>query len=476
MENKFLHEIFEKWSNEFPLNIKPLPQSGSYRQYFRVQSKNKTAIAVYNNDYRENLAFVTFSKHFRNIGIPVPEIYIENLNENIYLQQDLGDLSLFDYISAIKNDLDYSEKLINIYKKVIDNLVKIQVYGIKNLDLTKCYPRSEFDRQSIIWDLNYFKYYFLKIAKVPFYEQDLENDFKTFTDFLLQAPNNFFLFRDFQSRNIMISENQPYFIDYQGGRRGALQYDLASLLYDAKINISEENKEILLDYYLIKVNEITDINEIEFKKYFPGFVLIRILQAMGAYGFRGLIERKLHFIQSIPPAIKNLNNIINKYNFSVELPTLFGALKYLLEKSEFAVKEKTDVENFTLEIKSFSYKKGIPENITEHGGGFVFDCRSLPNPGRIEEYKKLSGLDQKTKDYLKAEIQVETFISQIYGIIEKVFKTYLAKKFNYLSINFGCTGGQHRSVYCAEKLSEIIYEEFGIKAIVEHTQKENWVK
>jgi len=478
MENKHIVKLFENWATEKIESIKALPQSGSYRQYYRIQSVNKSAIAVINSDYKENLAFVSFSKHFKTKHIPVPEIYAEDLENDIYLQQDLGDISLYDFIHSFnfENGDENRLKVINIYKKVIDQLLRIQILGIENFDFSKCYPRAEFDKQSILWDLNYFKYCFLKIAKVPFNEQDLETDFNSFSDFLLKAHSNFFLFRDFQSRNIMILENEPYFIDYQGGRRGALQYDLASLLFDAKANLSVEIRNELLEYYTQKLTEYTNISKTEFNSFFPAFALVRIMQAMGAYGFRGLIERKLHFIQSIPPAIENLKYIINNYNINVEIPTLLKSLKYLTEKSEFAEKKSEISKDFILEIKSFSYRNRIPENKTEHGGGFVFDCRSLPNPGRLDQYKTFSGLDQSVKNFLKAEIEVEIFISDIYKIIQKVIKKYIKNNFNYLSINFGCTGGQHRSVYCAEKLAEIITEDFGFKIIVEHTQKEFWKK
>jgi aminoglycoside/choline kinase family phosphotransferase len=474
MEMQYITNLFENWSNQKTEKIIPLPQSGSYRRYFRLISKSKTAIAVINNDLKENIAFVSFSRHFKSKQLPVPEIYAEELKKNIYLQQDLGDISLYDYLKNNNGRNNFNENSINIYRKVIDQLVKIQILGQNNFDYSKCYPRSDFDRQSIMWDLNYFKYYFLKIAKVPFYEQDIENDFKTFADFLLQADNNFFLFRDFQSRNIMLVNNEPYFIDYQGGRRGALQYDLVSLLYDAKANIPQEIRNSLVDYYIGKANELITLNKSDFYKFYPAFSLIRVLQALGAFGFRGLIEKKLHFTQSIPPAIENLKYILTHLSDELKIPHLVEALNYLTEKSELSKSKKSENPDFDLQIKSFSYKAGIPKDETEHGGGFIFDCRLLPNPGRIDEYKTFSGLDKKVIDFLNAEIEVEMFISEIYRIVENVIMKYKEKNFNYLAIYFGCTGGQHRSVYCAEKLAVIIREEFNITAKIEHTQKEKW--
>lgn len=474
MINQNIIDLFFKWSGEEVETITQLPQSGSYRKYYRIKSKTKKAIAVENSDYKENFAFVEFSKHFRKKNLPVPEIYAENLSKNIYLQQDLGNTTLYDFLKKSNEINNFSEKAIKIYEKVIDNLIKIQTLGHQDFDYSICYPRSEFDKQSIMWDLNYFKYFFLKIAKIPFYEQDLEDDFHTFSNFLLKAEKDFFLFRDFQSRNIMLIDENPYFVDYQGGRRGAVQYDLASLLYDAKAEIPNHIRLQLLDYYYDKFSSIYKISKQKFVTFFHAFSLIRILQALGAYGFRGLIEKKLHFIQSIPLALRNLRYVVENLDKNLNIPQLKTALIHLIEKSEFS-NFKTNIDyNFKIEIKSFSYKKGFPKNTSEHGGGFVFDCRSLPNPGRYEKFKKNSGLDRNVIDFFVAEPEVEKFISEVFLIISNVIKKYKERKFNYLSIYFGCTGGQHRSVYCAEKLSSLISEEFNIVPALEHIEKENW--
>ena len=397
MKEKLMN-LFEDYFKQKIFEIKLLPQSGSYRKYFRIKSKNYSVIGTYNLEKKENIAFISFSKHFKNKILHVPKIYVEDLENNIYLQEDFGDITLFDYIKSIKNDEKFDNKILDIYKKVLEQLPRFQVIGGKNIDYTKCYPRKEFDEQSIMWDLNYFKYFMLKIAKVPFDEQELELDFKKLSDFLISADTKYFLYRDFQSRNIMLKDNIPFFIDYQGGRRGALHYDLASLLYDAKANISQQIRNQLVEFYIKELQKYIDITSEDFYKHYFAYVLIRQLQALGAYGFRGLIEKKLHFIQSIPYALKNLKYIIEQ-NLNVEIPELKKAILYLINESEVALKDsfKTAENNkLKVQIKSFSYIYGeIPKDESGHGGGYVFDCRILQNPGREEKYQNLTGKDKE---------------------------------------------------------------------------------
>ncbi|RMD98997.1 MAG: phosphotransferase enzyme family protein, partial [Calditrichaeota bacterium] len=295
-----LAKLFERWAGQAPTKIVPLPAHGSDRKYYRLFGAKKTAIGAYNPDRKENIAFLTFSQQFHELGLPVPEIYLQDLDRDIYLEQDLGDTTLFSFLSEIREKEGFSDKIVQAYERVVEWLPRFQIQAARTLDFSVCYPRASFDRQSMMWDLNYFKYYFLKLAKIPFNEQDLEDDFQRFVDFLLQAERDFFLYRDFQSRNVMLVDGQPYFIDYQGGRRGALQYDIASLLFDAKADIPVEIRQDLLERYIREVSRWLPMERETFLQYYYGYVLIRIMQALGAYGFRGFYERKKHFLRSVP--------------------------------------------------------------------------------------------------------------------------------------------------------------------------------
>lgn len=481
--------IFEDWSDEKVEQITPLPSSGSYRQYFRIKSRDKTAIGVFNNDIKENKAFFSFTKYFLKKNLNVPEIYSVSPDNKIYLIKDLGDTTLFSIVLQQQIKSGFSKDIIELYKKAIDELPKFQITAGKGIDYSRCYPGPAFDKQSMLWDLNYFKYYFLKLAKIPFDEHKLENDFQDFTDFLLKADKNYFMYRDFQSRNIMIFEGKPYFIDYQGGRKGALQYDIASLLFQVKAAIPNDIKNYLLEYYLSNLGKYISVNSKEFIKYYWGFVYLRLLQVLGAYGFRGLYEKKSHFLQSIPPAIENLKWLLQNINLSVKLPTLMNVLNILTENPNLPESarpgrvskvtktiSKQPHSNLKITINSFSYKKGIPDDKTENGGGFVFDCRALPNPGRLEELKYFTGKDKQVIDFLEKEKEVEEFFNYVFSIIDQSVKKYLERNFTDLMVNFGCTGGQHRSVFCAEKLTKHLKEKYNVQIILTHTEEDNWKK
>lgn len=459
---KQLHKIY---CGEIPFQIEELPLSGSNRLYFRLQSENNKTIGVYNEDKKENEAFLYFSKYFTEKQLPVPEIYAENLEQNIYLQQDLGDLNLFTFHNQNREN---KEKVTAIYKKVIDKLIEFQLKGGENLDFNKCYPRAKFDKCSMMWDLNYFKYYVLKLAQVPFDEQLLENDFNSFCDFLLKTNCDYFLYRDFQPRNIMLIEEEPYFIDYQGGRKGALQYDLASLLYSSKANLSEEIREELLEYYILKLSKYQEVNKDNFKQYFGAYAIIRIMQALGAYGFRGLYERKQHFINSFPLALNNLKTILEKYPFDLKVEELKNSLNQLINSS---VLNKILNPPLTVKIFSFSYKKGIPTDTSGNGGGFVFDCRALPNPGRYKEYKKLTGRDKEVIEFFDKNTEIYDFLEDIYPITNRSVKRYCDRNFTNLQVSFGCTGGQHRSVFCAEQFTKHMKKNFPeVKVVLKHIE------
>ncbi|MCD6440906.1 MAG: phosphotransferase [Candidatus Marinimicrobia bacterium] len=466
-----LIRLFEDWSGENVVTIQPLPPSGSYREYYRIKGTTRTAIGAYNSDKKENRAFTEFTKHFHSLGLNVPALYRENPEENIYLVEDLGDTTLYTYINQNRSGKSYPDRLIDIYKSVIEQLPKFQINAGKDLNYSLCYPRSRFDKRSMMWDLNYFKYYFLKLAQIPFDEQDLEEDFQTFTDYLLQAGTDYFLYRDFQSRNVMLKDGKPYFIDYQGGRRGALQYDLASLLYDSKADMPVEVRKILLEHYISIVSKEINIQPEEFTRYFYGYVLIRIMQAMGSYGFRGFYEKKEHFLQSIPYALANLTTILENVQLPIEIPALWDALQKVV-RSKRLQKISTNQKPLTITVNSFSYKRGIPIDVSGHGGGFVFDCRAIHNPGRYEEFAGFTGKDKPVINFLDREKDIKPFLTNVYSLIDQSVEKYLQRNFTNLMVSFGCTGGQHRSVYCAEALAKHLKNKFNIRLVLRHLELE----
>ena len=466
-----LIRLFESYFKEEVTFFELLPASGSYREYARIKSINHQVIGAYNQDIKENRAFLEFSTHFRNKNIPVPQIYAVNSNMDCYLQEDLGNTTLFDFISTTRENEGFSTEIVEEYKKVLRELPRIQLIAGKDIDYSVCYPREAFDKQSMMWDLNYFKYYFLKLAKIPFDEQALENDFQLFSNYLLAVDNNAFLYRDFQSRNVMLKDGKVYFIDYQGGRKGALQYDLASLLYDAKANIPEANREELLEFYLDELGKYKKVEREKFKDLLGGYVLIRIMQAMGAYGFRGFYEKKEHFLKSIPFALKNLEMLLAKNTIQVKLPELLKVLKAVTE-SVFLKTISPSNERLTVRISSFSYKKGIPNDPSGNGGGFVFDCRAIHNPGRYIEFKHLTGKDPLVQKFLEEKSTMGDFISTAQVLVTQSVEVYISRGFTHLCVNFGCTGGQHRSVYAAEKLAEYLRNNYPVTVVLQHVEQD----
>jgi len=466
-----LFNLFESHFKEEVTFFEQLPASGSYREYVRIKSINHQVIGAYNQDIKENQAFLEFSAHFRNKNIPVPHIYAVNSNMDCYLQEDLGNTTLFDFISITRENEGFSTRIVDEYKKVLHELPRIQLIAGRDIDYSVCYPREAFDKQSMMWDLNYFKYYFLKLAKIPFDEQALEDDFQTFSDYLLAVDNNAFLYRDFQSRNVMLKDEKVYFIDYQGGRKGALQYDLASLLYDAKANIPEAEREELLEFYLDELSQYKQVDREKFKSLFGGYVLIRIMQAMGAYGFRGFYEKKEHFLKSIPFALKNLETLLAKNTIQVKLPELFKVLKAVTE-SVFLKTISPSNDRLTVRVSSFSYKKGIPHDPSGNGGGFVFDCRAIHNPGRYLEYKHLTGKDPQVQEFLEEKSTIVGFMASATSLVSQSVEVYLSRGFSHLCVSFGCTGGQHRSVYAAEKMAEYLKNNYPVTVVLQHIEQD----
>src|ERR1700689_5297448 len=468
-----LQKLFEQRFNTAAAQIRPLQGQlgGSGRNIIRLSAERQSAIGILYNVREENVAFLEFSRHFRRHGLPVPEIYAEDLNQGAYLEEDLGDTTLFEFLSKHRTGENIPPDVVEAYRKVVAVLPSFQVEAGRDLNYEVCYPRGSFDRQSISWDLNYFKYYFLRLAGIPFSEQALEDDFDSLTTFLLSADCDYFLYRDFQSRNIVLRHGQPFFLDYQGGRRGALQYDVASLLYDAKADLPPELRQQLLDLYLEKLGGFIDVKREAFLHYYYSYVYVRILQALGAYGFRGFYERKAHFLQSVPYALKNLRWLLHNVKLPIALPTLMEAFNSMLA-SEKLQGLASEAENLTVRITSFSFHRGMPKDESGHGGGFVFDGRSLPNPGREERFKKLSGRDAPVIDYLNQQESVHQFLASVMSLVEASVSEYQRRGFKSLMVSFGCTGGQHRSVYLAEQLVKRLRGRNGGEVVVRHRELE----
>ena len=442
---------------------------GSGRKIMRLTGKGSSAIGILYGVREENVAFLEFSRHFRRHGLPVPEIYGEDLDSGAYLEEDLGDTSLFELLSNNRKGENIAPDVVDAYRRAIATLPRFQVEAGRDLNYKVCYPRGSFDRQSISWDLNYFKYYFLRLAGIPFSEQALEDDFSRLTKFLLSAPRDYFLYRDFQSRNIMLRDGQPYFLDYQGGRKGALQYDVASLLYDAKADLPAELRQQLLDHYLETLRGFVDVKREVFLQHYYAYVYIRIMQALGAYGFRGFYERKVHFLQSVPYALKNLRWLLHNVTLPVALPTLLEAFHSML-RSEKLQGLASDADNLVVRIVSFSFHRGLPKDETGNGGGFVFDGRSLPNPGREEQFKALTGKDAPVIEYLNQQDSAHQFLASVMALVDASVGNYQQRGFKNLMVSFGCTGGQHRSVYLAEQVAKRLRGRSGLEVVVTHRE------
>jgi len=448
---------------------------GSGRTIVRLRGGGMSAIGIVYSVLEENVAFLEFSRHFRAHGLPVPEIYAEDLSENAYLEEDLGDTTLFEFLSSNRAGERVSPGAVEAYRKVVAELPRFQVEAGRDLNYKVCYPRASFDRQSIAWDLNYFKYYFLRLSGVSFNEQALENDFGRLTKFLLSANHEYFLYRDFQSRNVMLRDGKPYFLDYQGGRKGALQYDIASLLYDGKADLPPALRDQLLSYYLECLARHVDITRDAFMEHYYAYVYVRIMQALGAYGFRGFYERKAHFLQSVPFALRNLRWLAENVKLPIELPALMDAFDRMSGSEKLqTVAEQGNI--LTVRVFSFSFHGDNPVDESGNGGGFVFDARSLPNPGREERFKQLTGKDSAVIDYLQQQSQVHQYFANVRSLVDESVSAYQRRGFKDLMVSFGCTGGQHRSVYLAESLAKHLQDTEGVEVVLRHISLEKMGK
>ena len=466
---QFFYQIF----GTEPTKIQPIRADGSKRRYYRILNEGQSVVGTINSDYRENVAFIYLSRHFHKLGLSVPEIYGEDLEKGIYLQEDLGCETLFDKIKAIREEPGgYPETLIDIYRNVLDDLPYFQIKATSNLDYSKCYPRSSFDEQSILWDLNYFKYHFLKLVDIDFDEDALEKDFRKFTLFLLKTESQFFLYRDFQSRNIMLVEGKPYYIDYQGGRQGPLQYDIASLLQDGKADIPWDIRDYLLEYYIKAVSRHTHICHESFLYGYYGYALVRLMQSLGAYGYRGLYEGKSHFLTSISHGIQNLEVLYGKASLPINLPELQGVWDRIIATAELRDMGKPSHDKLVVNMWSFSYRKSQPRDLSGNGGGFVFDCRIIPNPGRISEYEHMTGLDTPVIDFLDESDEAQSLLKNIKSIVTQAVEHHQNRGFTDLTIAFGCTGGQHRSVYFASQIAQHLNKQSNIIIQLHHRELE----
>jgi aminoglycoside/choline kinase family phosphotransferase len=522
-----LIELYKQWKGAEPADVRQLPVAGSNRSYFRMtDDEGQTVIGVIGTSRDENHAFIYLTEHFNRRKLPVPKILATSDDQLRYLQTDLGSVSLFD---AVKGGREaggrYTLKEQELLRRTIRELPNIQIRGARGLDFSNCYPQAEFDADSVLFDLNYFKYCFLKATELDFHELKLEADFRLLAKDLTmeeyedggrdprfgsQKPEvgsletvTCFLYRDFQARNVMLDrDGNPWFIDYQGGRKGPIYYDLASFLWQASARYPHKlRRELVLEYY----NSLKNYTEVPPVRHFVNrlslFVLFRTLQVLGAYGFRGYFEQKKHFIESIPPAIQNLRELISSSSGVFHYPYLMDLLRRLTELPQFAQIETTasradgykttslnpykthpqdgpatfskyDAQGpLVVKVFSFSYRKGIPEDESGNGGGYVFDCRSTHNPGRYEPYKQLTGLDEPVIRFLEDDGEILTFLDSVYKLADAHVRRYIQRGFTSLMFSFGCTGGQHRSVYSAQHLAEHIHEKFGVEVRICHREQ-----
>jgi len=467
-------ELFRSFSGNAD-RIEKLPQSGSDRIYFRIYQADACFIATYNRNVKENHTFIYFSQHFKQLALPVPEVFCVNEEGTMYIQEDLGTQSLLDNLEQHGHG-DYAYSL---FQKSLVALAQIQIHGHKGLDYSQCLTAKEFGKQAILSDLLYFKYYFLDTLQLPYDKQAMLDDFDALSTYLTKTEHKYFMFRDFQSRNIMVKDDAVSFIDFQGGMQGALQYDVASLLWQAKAQLSEQWKDDLLQYYMDQVDAILGqpIDRTLFTSQYNGYVLIRLLQVMGAYGFRGLFERKAHFLASIPLALQNIKFFLEHKRVGIVTPEFDRMLRLMVSDeiiARFSPTIATEATPLHIIVNSFSYKKGIPGDDSENGGGFVFDMRGILNPGRFDDYKCLSGKDKPVQDFLEQRTKMNAYLNSVWDLIDITVEDYLKRGFSNLMINFGCTGGQHRSVYAAEQTARHLRNKYKVKTTLTHTNEANW--
>jgi UPF0042 nucleotide-binding protein len=490
-----ISELYKDWKGAGHKQLDVLPQSGSERRYFRLYDTNESVIGTYGANIKENETFIYFSNHFRKKELPVANILAVNDTMTAYLQEDFGDRSLLHILEEKKFD----DEVYSLFKRSLEALAELHVKGDEGLNYNLCLTNAEFGKQAIMADLLYFKYYFLDALRRPYDKQKLIDDFEALSTYLTRTEYKYFMFRDFQSRNILVKKASPpkaedlpagqaglegasiHFIDYQGGMKGAPQYDVASMLWQARANLPDEWKEnLLVDYMNAFENLIgSPLERNIFRSQYNGFVLIRLLQVLGAYGFRGLFERKAQFLTSIPLALKNLKWFFENESLGIAVPEFSKVLSLCVSDEvveQFTPLQADEKTPLVVKVCSFSYRKGIPQDESGNGGGFVFDCRGILNPGRIQEFKTMHGRDKSVMDYLEQQTRMNEFLNSVFDIVDITVEDYIGRGFESLTVSFGCTGGQHRSVYAADALARHLRNKFKVKIELKHCVQEekNW--
>ena len=467
MNTDQLEQLYRTYAEAGPQSVEPLPGAGSNRKYFRIKGA-KGCIGVRGTSAEENDAFIYMAAHFRSKGLPVPEVYAVSDDRLCYLQEDLGDVQLFRLVRQAAQGEAAEGDTVRLLERTIRLLARFQFEGGEGMDFGKCYPPVAFSRRSILWDLNYFKYCFLKPSGLEFKEDALEDDFERICGTLLKdGSEQAFMYRDFQSRNVMIKDGAPYFIDFQGGRKGPFYYDVASFLWQAKANFPDSVRLHLIDEYIDALRPYRAADKDEFSARLRHFVLFRTLQVLGTYGFRGYFERKSHFIESVPFAIENLRKLLA--DGFAEYPYLCDTLNRMADLPQFVFERNKKL--LTVTVTSFSYKKGIPEDESGNGGGYVFDCRAIHNPGRYDQYKPLTGLDEPVIRFLENDGEITEFLAHAAQLVDTHVSRFLERGFTCLSVCFGCTGGQHRSVYSAQRMAEHLHRKFNVNVRLLHREQ-----
>lgn len=474
-----ISSLYKKWKGTNPGSIDLLPQSGSERRYFRLHNNKGSVIGTYGANIKENETFIYFSDHFKKKQLAVPQILATSEDKQFYLQEDFGDVSLLNHLES----KGFTDEVYELFKKSLEALAQLQVKGDEGLNYNKCLTNKEFGKQAIMADLLYFKYYFLDALRKPYDKQKLIDDFEALSNYLTHTEYKYFMFRDFQSRNIMVTEdNNVHFIDYQGGMKGAPQYDVASMLWQARANLPDKWKyDLLEDYIDAFENTIGEsVNRNIFQSQYNGYVLIRLLQVLGAYGFRGLFERKAQFLTSIPLALRNLKEFFDHQRLGISVPEFRKVLDMCVADEviqQFTPTQATEKTPLLIKVHSFSYRKEIPADNSGNGGGFVFDCRGILNPGRVESMKTQTGRDKEVKDFLEQQTKMPEFLNSVFDIVDITVEEYIKRDFESLMISFGCTGGQHRSVYAADAMARHLRNKFKVKIELLHIEQEakNWI-
>lgn len=470
--------LYKQWKGTEPISVDLLPQSGSERRYFRLHGKEGSVIGTYGANIKENDSFIYFSKNFKEKNLSVPEIFIVSDDGMFYLQEDLGNVSLLNHLES----KGLTDEVYDLFKKSLEALARLQVKGDDGLDYSQCLTNAEFGKQAIMADLLYFKYYFLDALRKPYDKQKLIDDFEALSNYLTHTEYKYFMFRDFQSRNIMVKEdNSVHFIDYQGGMKGAPQYDAASMLWQARANLPDDWKNDLLEDYMNSFETIIgqSIDKAIFRSQYNGYVLIRLLQVLGAYGFRGLFERKAQFLTSIPLALRNLREFFQNQSLGIAVPEFRKVLDMCVADEiieQFTPTQATEETPLVVKVHSFSFRKQIPQDDSGNGGGFIFDCRGILNPGRVESMKTQTGRDKEVKDFLEQQTKMPEFLNSVFDIVDTTVEEYIKRGFESLMVSFGCTGGQHRSVYAADAMARHLKNKFKVKIELKHIEQEakNW--